>query len=87
MRAGGCHTNCDAVTCTLVTKGYGSVLCMYIAMLEVSSVVYAVVLLKLSCQREGLIFHRISAAALSSSIPYVGWIKCTMNLYSKWTGK
>lgn len=44
-------------------------------------------LLKLSCQREGLIFHWISAATLSSSIPYVGWIKCTMNLYSKWTGK
>lgn len=25
--------------------------------------------------------------ALSSSIPYVGWMKCTMNLYSKRSGK
>lgn len=44
-------------------------------------------LLKLNRQREGLIFHRISAVTLSSSSPYLGWIKCTMNLYSKWTGK
>lgn len=43
-------------------------------------------LLKLNRQREGLIFHRISAVTLSSSSPYLGWIKCTMNLYSKWTG-
>lgn len=40
-------------------------------------------LLKLYHQREGLIIHQISAVILCSNSPYLHWIKCSMNLYSK----